>query len=87
MPTSLVETEEPIKAEKVANWKMRVQMEATALCLRLRRAGANPTTHSIVGPMAKWCRTNEVKTDGGIYPSEGYLRTHVLGGKHWNMPS
>jgi hypothetical protein len=71
----------------VANWKMQVQTEATALVLRLRKSGANPTKHSIIDPMARWCRENGIKTDSGIYPKEGYLRTHVLGGKHWDVPN
>lgn len=69
------------------NWKMRIQSEATALCLRLRKSGANPTRRSILGPMAEWCVKNKVKTDGNIIPSAGYLRTHVLGGKHWDVPN
>lgn len=71
----------------VANWKMQVQTEATALVLRLRSTGANPTRNSILESMAQWCRNNNVKTDSGIHPSEGYLRTHVLGGKHWDVPN
>ncbi len=68
------------------NWKMRVQAEAAAQILRLRSVGANPTVHSIVDGIARWCRENGVKTDGGIFPSSGYLRTHVLSGKHWTPP-
>lgn len=69
------------------NWKMQIQAEATAHCLRLRKAGASPTTNSIVDSMAKWCVDNNVRTDGGIFPRASYLRTHVLGGKHWNVPN
>lgn len=68
------------------NWKMRVQAEAASLFRRLRASGASPTVHSILGEMVKWCRTHDVKTDGGIYPTPGYLRTHVLAGKHWTPP-
>jgi hypothetical protein len=69
------------------NWKMQIQAEATAHCLRLRKAGASPTTNSIVDSMARWCVDNNVRTDNGICPSANYLRTHVLGGKHWNVPN
>ena len=69
------------------NWKMRIQSEATELCLRLQRSGANPTKSSILESMAKWARENKVMTDGNIFPSQGYLRTHVLGGKHWDLPN
>lgn len=71
----------------VANWKMQVQAEATAYYWRLRKSGANPTRHSIIDPMAKWCRDNNIKTDTKINPSANYLRTHVLGGKHWDVPN
>lgn len=67
-------------------WKMKIQVEAAALMTRLRNSGANPTTHSILDSMVVWCRSNNVKTDGDIYPSAGYLRTHVLGGKNWTPP-
>lgn len=76
---------EPLPA--VANWKMQIQAEATALVLRLRKSGANPTRHSILDTMAQWCRDNDIKTDTKIYPSANYLRTHVLGGKHWDVPN
>ena len=68
------------------NWKMRIQTEAAAMFQRLRESGASPTVHSILDDLVKWCRANGVKTDGGIYPRAGYLRTHVLGGKHWTPP-
>lgn len=80
----LVETE---KAGPIANWKMQIQAEATAFCLKLRQSGASPTKRSILDPMAKWCRDNNVKTDTKIFPSANYLRTHVLGGKHWDVPN
>jgi hypothetical protein len=69
------------------NWKLQVQIETTDLFKRLRKAGASPTVQSTVYEMAKWCRDNNVKTRNGIYPSANYLRTHVLGGKHWNPPN
>lgn len=68
------------------NWKMQIQAEAASLFKRLRASGASPTTSSILDDMVTWCRTHDVKTDSGIYPSAGYLRTHVLGGKHWTPP-
>lgn len=75
------------KTKAVAtNWKMKVQIEAAAHFKVLRKSGASPTVHSILDKMVAWCRTNDVKTDSGIYPSSGYLRTHVLGGKHWSPP-
>jgi hypothetical protein len=70
----------------LANWKMRIQVEATSYFLRLRANGASPTVHSMLDDLVIWCRANDVKTDGGIFPSAGYLRTHVLGGKHWEPP-
>jgi len=70
-----------------ANWKMRVQAEATARFLRLYGAGANPTISSIKDDLAVWCRENKVVTDSGIVPSAEYLRTHVLSSSHWKRPS
>ena len=69
------------------NWKMQIQTEATAHCLRLRKSGASPTKNSILDSMATWCRDNNVKTDSKIFPSANYLRTHVLGGNHWELPN
>lgn len=73
--------------KKSDNWKMLVQMQAREYWLVLRAAGANPTVSSILDRMARWCSENDVKTSSGIYPTPGYLRTHVLGGKHWTQPS
>jgi hypothetical protein len=68
------------------NWKMKVQAEAAARFKRLRAAGSSPTVHSILDDMVTWCRANDVKSGGGVFPSAGYLRTHVLAGKHWTPP-
>lgn len=81
-PAPVVET----PAIEPSQWKMKIQIEAAAHMKRLRAAGASPTVHSILDWMEKWCRENEVMTDGGIFPSANYLRTHVLGGKHWMLP-
>jgi hypothetical protein len=74
------------QAPAVPNWKMRIQAEATASVLKLRKSGASPTKSSTTEMMAKWCRDNNLITDGGVFPSANYLRTHVLGGKHWDLP-
>lgn len=68
-------------------WKSKIQIEAASHMKTLRKSGASPTVHSILDRMVDWCRNNDVKTNGGIYPSSGYLRTHVLGGKHWTPPT
>jgi len=68
-------------------WKMQIQAEATAMFKRLRKAGAQPKVHSVVESLAVWCRKNGVKTGTGIYPSAGYIRTHVLSSKHWTPPA
>jgi hypothetical protein len=69
------------------NWKMQIQSEATRMFKSLRNAGAQPKVHSIIDDLAKWCRNNNVKTASGVYPSAGYIRTHVLSGKHWTPPN
>ncbi len=84
---AMAASEGPAPLPAVPNWKMRVQAEATALVLSLRKSGASPTKHSILEPMAQWCRDNNVMTNGSIFPSANYLRTHVLGGKHWDVPN
>jgi hypothetical protein len=70
----------------LADWKMRIQAEAAEHWRYLRSIGTNPTRASIRAHLLRWCVTNNVKTSGGINPSDGYLRTHVLSGKHWTPP-
>ena len=71
---------------EVLHWKMRIQTQAATHMKMLRASNANPTISSILDYMVRWCRENDVKTVSGIFPSAGYLRTHVLGGKHWTPP-
>jgi hypothetical protein len=72
------------EAPPLEDWKMRVQAEAAAYWLRLRKTGANPTKASIRPHLLKWCQENNVLTKIGITPSDGYLKTHVLG--KWEPP-
>ncbi len=74
------------KINDIGNWKTKVQEEAAIRFKKLRKAGASPTVHSLLDGLASWCRENDIKTTGGIYPTSGYLRTHVLGGRHWTPP-
>jgi hypothetical protein len=73
-------------APDTGNWKMKIQAEATRRFKSLRKEGAQPTVFSIINDLAQWCRNNNVKTSSGVYPSAAYIRTHVLGGKHWTPP-
>jgi len=82
----LAECDKPAVTSTPPNWKMQIQAEATALFKRQRKAGAQPTVYSIVDSLAKWCRDNGVKTDSDLFPSAGYIRTHVLSRKHWTPP-
>ena len=75
---------EPHEAPPLEDWKMRVQAEAAAYWLHLRKTGANPTKASIRPHLLKWCQENNVLTKIGINPSDGYLKTHVLG--KWEPP-
>ena len=75
------------KSPPLEHWKMRVQAEAADEWRRLRAMNCNPTRASIRPHLLKWCKQNNVKTGGGINPSDGYLRTHVLSGKHWAPPT
>lgn len=81
------EVASPKVASAPANWKMRVQAEAADHWRTLRASGANPTVASILDRMARWCRENDVRTDGNINPCANYLRTHVLAAKHWTPPA
>ena len=77
----------PIAGSAASNdWKSRIQIKASEHWKSLRASGANPTVHSIVPFIARWCRENGVKTSSWINPSERYIREHVLGGKHWTPP-
>lgn len=68
------------------NWKMQIQAEASRRFKALRASGANPTVLSILPDIVSWCSANNIRTDTGIIPTKNYLRTHVLGGKHWSPP-
>ena len=68
------------------SWKLRVQQEATALCLRLYAAGANPSVTDLADSMADWCVQSKVVAERGKPPSKSYIRMHVLGRRHWNKP-
>ena len=73
-----------LEAPPLEDWKMRVQAEAAAYWLHTRKTGANPTKASIRPHLLKWCKENKVLTKIGINPSDGYLKTHVLG--KWEPP-
>jgi hypothetical protein len=79
-----VRVKKPVLQTK--NWKLKVQAQATKLIRTLRKSGANPTVHSILKDIHTWCVQNNVRTTQGLIPSEGYIRTHALGGKHWSPP-
>jgi hypothetical protein len=68
------------------SWKLRVQQEATALCLRFYASGANPSVTDLANSMAEWCVKNKVVAERGVSPSASYIRVHVLGSKHWKKP-
>jgi hypothetical protein len=68
------------------SWKLRVQEEATELCLRFYASGANPSVTDLANSMAKWCVKNKVVAERGVPPSASYIRVHVLGSDHWKKP-
>lgn len=74
------------QAIQTSNWRMRIQTQAASHILALRKVGANPTVHSIINDIHAWCVQNNVRATRGGIPSPGYIRTHVLGGKHWTPP-
>jgi hypothetical protein len=68
------------------NWKLRIQSQATKHMLHLRKHGANPTVLSILKDIHTWCVQNDIRTPRGVIPTEGYIRTHALGGRYWSPP-
>jgi hypothetical protein len=74
------------KLTQDVNWKHLVHIEATALCIRLYRSGANPSRSDLAKNLELWCSKNNIKTDSGNFPSNGYLRTHILGSREWRFP-
>lgn len=68
------------------NWILKIQVEATRFWKQVRAGGGNPTRNNIKGDLATWCRDNEVKTDGGIFPDEDYIYRHVIRKKKWKSP-
>lgn len=69
------------------NWILKIQAEATRKWKDLVKIGCSPTRHNIKGDLAKWCRDNNVKTDGDIYPTDQYIYRHVLRKKIWRAPA
>lgn len=74
-------------AKPATNWRMKIQAEAYEHWIRLLASGCSPTVHSILDYMAKWCETNNVRTDSGIFPRTGHIKNTVLGGGHWMPPT
>lgn len=68
------------------DWKIMIQAEAARMIIDGRKSGAQPVVHSIIDDLARWCKNNNVRTSSGIFPSAGYIRTHVLSAKHWTTP-
>ena len=73
------------EAPPLEDWKMRVQAEAAAHWLHLRKLHCNPTKNGIRPHLAKWCRENNIRTSGpsGVHPSEGYIKNVLI---KWNSP-
>ena len=71
---------------QIINWKLQIQIEATARCKRLYASGAYPSRTDLADSMASFCKKNNIKTNTGSFPSKGYIRTHVLGGMQWKPP-
>ncbi|SFH85513.1 hypothetical protein SAMN04515618_104170 [Collimonas sp. OK307] len=68
----------------MTHWMMRVQAEANARWIRLRKSGASPTKHNLRDDLAKWCRENDIRTKQGAFPTGAYIARHVL--KKWVPP-
>lgn len=77
----------PSKPIPTNNWKLKIQAEAARSWKELVKTGCSPTRYSIKDDLAKWCRDNEVTTDGGIYPKADYIYKHVLRKAIWKSPT
>ena len=78
-------TSRKISTQEIS-WKLLIQIEATARCKRLYISGANPSKTDLADSMASLCKEQNIKTNTGSFPSKGYIRTHVLGGRQWKFP-
>ena len=74
------------KSTQEINWKLQIQIEATALCKSLYASGANPSRTDLADSMARICKQKNIKTNTVSFPSKGYIRTHVLSGRQWKFP-
>jgi hypothetical protein len=82
-----IEAPDDESIEPLDDWKMQCQAEAYEQWVRLRASGASPSVRAICVHVAKWCTLKDVRTEGyGKHPAQTYLKTHVLGGKHWPPP-
>ncbi len=85
-PGTTVEPIDVSEQQPLLPWKMEVQAIAAELWITLRKAGANPTIAGIVDQVARRCAERGIKTQIGVNPRSGYLRTHVLSSQHWTPP-
>lgn len=74
-----------IEAAPISNWMMRIQARASELWREYKKLGCSPTKNSIKGDLARWCRENDVTTDGGVLPTESYIYRHVI--RQWSPPT
>ena len=73
-----------VSAPPLENWMMQVQAEAAKRWIRYRKQSANPTKNTLKDELAKWCKTENIRTKSNINPSAEYLYRHVL--RRWTPP-
>lgn len=66
------------------NWRLRMQQEATRICIEQRATGAQPGKRDLAKSLVKWSTTNNFRTSTGAFPTVEYIRTSALNG--WDLP-
>lgn len=70
----------------IGDWKNLVRAEAYDEWVRIIANNGTATLENVAKHLADWCVRNGVKANGGKSPRMGYIKTHVIDGKHWEAP-
>lgn len=78
----------PVDTESVSgvDWRNVVRAEAWEQWVKTLAENGTPTLENVPYHLANWCINNHVNANMGKPPAAGYIKTHVIDGKHWNPP-
>lgn len=68
------------------NWRNAIRGEAFEEWVRTIASGGTATLRDVAEHCSSWCKEKGVKSDIGRFPTSGYIKTHVIGGTHWQPP-